>query len=473
MKRSLISLLLLWLLPFFALAQHPYEKILLPTIQDERSPVTFNLADRMAHYHVPGASIAIVEKGEITFLQGYGIARSDTRTPVDTNTRFQAGSITKTMVAMGCFRMVEADSLDLDLDIRSYLKSWQLPDDPMVKGRAVTIRQLLSHTAGLKNINYKGVPQNQEPGNLQQQLRGELRKPAIRFDTFPGTRFAYANTGYLMLQQVLEDHTGQSLTDWLADWVLEPLEMQDSELTNAFWDAQDRRYSYAYNSDGAVVDGYWYNDASLCAGGLWTTPKDLAKVIKEWALIWKGESDFLSAESLRAMIQGPVPGPAGTGVYVKGNLDSLVLSHSGKEVGFTNYMMAHAPQGDGVIVLTNGDQGGYLFSEMIRGVSAHYGWSLTSPRTIQSQVVDQDSLKAYIGTYRLEFEGETYRIEIQAAGKELVLIDLDEQVAPYPLRYLGDQLFIDLVDQERLRFLWKNGEVEGIDWNGDFVFQRE
>ncbi|MFT4576762.1 MAG: CubicO group peptidase (beta-lactamase class C family) [Polaribacter sp.] len=104
------------------------ESGLLPIFQVKGdSTITYNILDRMEHYKVPGVSISVVENGEIKWAKGYGIANTDSKTKVDVNTIFQAGSISKPVAALSALKLVEEGKLDLDTDVNTYLKDWQIP----------------------------------------------------------------------------------------------------------------------------------------------------------------------------------------------------------------------------------------------------------------------------------------------------------------------------------------------------------
>ena len=107
------------------------------------------LSERMAHYRVPGLSVAVVQDGEIEWTKGYGLASAEGESPVTTETRFEAGSTTKLLAAVLVLRRVEQGQLDLDEDANAYLRSYQIPEDDFTREQAVTLRLLLTHQSGL------------------------------------------------------------------------------------------------------------------------------------------------------------------------------------------------------------------------------------------------------------------------------------------------------------------------------------
>src|SRR6202041_3052398 len=106
-----------------------------------------SLSDRMAAWHVPGVSIAVIHHGTIEWAQGFGVA-SVGGAPVTAETLFQAGSISKPVSAMGTLHLVQEGKLSLDTDVNNTLTSWKLPDAAIAGGKPVTLRELLTHTGG-------------------------------------------------------------------------------------------------------------------------------------------------------------------------------------------------------------------------------------------------------------------------------------------------------------------------------------
>ena len=109
---------------------------------------TCTIEERMAHYGVPGVSIAVIKDFKIEWLKAYGVMDRDTKEPVTTTTLFQAGSISKPVSAYAALKLVEQNKISLDSNINDYLKSWKLPDNDFTKNKKVTLKHLLSHSAG-------------------------------------------------------------------------------------------------------------------------------------------------------------------------------------------------------------------------------------------------------------------------------------------------------------------------------------
>ena len=130
-----------------------------------------SLKDRMAHFHTPGVSIAVVNDGRIEWASGFGVKEWGKPDPVTDETIFQAGSISKPIFAMAVMRLVQDGKLDLDRDVNRYLKSWKVPANESWQPR-VTLRQLLSHTAGLTVHGFPGYARSEKIPTVAEILDG-------------------------------------------------------------------------------------------------------------------------------------------------------------------------------------------------------------------------------------------------------------------------------------------------------------
>ncbi len=259
------------------------ETSLLRRIQIKGRPVQkFTIAERMQHWHVPGVSIAIVSGGALAWAKGYGV-RELGGTAVTSETLFQAASISKTGSAMTALRLVELGKLSLDEDINVNLKTWTLPSSEAMQGEKVTLRRLLSHTAGTTVHGFPGYAQGDPVPTLPQLLDGvrPANTAAIRVDIKPATQWRYSGGGYEIVQQLIQDVTGKSFAEVTHELVLGPLQMAHSTYQQPLPERLWADASTAYNSEGVEIRGKWHVYPEQAASGLWTTPSDLAKVILE------------------------------------------------------------------------------------------------------------------------------------------------------------------------------------------------
>ncbi|MEK7406270.1 MAG: serine hydrolase [Acidobacteriota bacterium] len=356
------------------------------------------LAERLKEHKVPGVSIAVVNGGKVEWARGYGLASVEEPKPVNADTLFQAASISKPVAAMVALRLVELGKLSLGGDVNLKLRSWKVPQNEFTSKEKVTLRRLLSHTAGLTVHGFPGYAAGAAVPTLRQVLDGA--KPAntgpIRPDILPGSQHRYSGGGYEVMQQLVEDATGMPFAEIARELVLGPLGMKrstyDQPLPTRFMDAS----AAGHRASGAVIQGKWHTYPEMAAAGLWTTPSDLARVILEIQKPGK----VLKAETVNEMLTA-VLNNYGLGFGLGGKDGARSFSHGGANAGFRCMLFAYRDSGSGAVVMTNGDRGGALASEVLRSIAAEYGWPDYRPQEKTLAKVSAKVLGLYAGKYQL------------------------------------------------------------------------
>src|SRR5215469_7766665 len=179
------------------------ERVASPSTQEIQQSLRF-VPDRMAHYHVPGLSLACIHNGRVEWAQVFGVARVGGE-PVTPETLFQASSISMPVTAVAVLRVVEQGKLNLDVDVNQYLRSWKLPANRFTEQKKVTLRELLSHTAGATVHGFEGYAAEEKVPTLIQVLNGEVpaKSAPVTVGFVPGTAYRYANGDYAIVQQIL------------------------------------------------------------------------------------------------------------------------------------------------------------------------------------------------------------------------------------------------------------------------------
>jgi CubicO group peptidase (beta-lactamase class C family) len=325
---------------------------LLPTLG---STVDDVVATEMKNRGIVGVSIAIIEGSEIRKAKGYGFTDKSSATRVTTNTLFQAGSVSKPVAALGALRLVEDGRLSLDEDVNRKLKRWQVPENEFTRDEKVTLRRILSHSAGLTVHGSLGYAVNSRQLTLRQILDGsELANTgAIRVDVVPGSIWRYSGGGYAVLQQMMMDVTGKSFPKLMQEAVLEPLQMTAStyeQLLPAEW---VKLAATGYYADGEQVKGNWHIYPEMAAAGLWTTPSDLARFAIGIQQALAGRSNRVISPAMTRRMLTVQKGNYGLGLVVKESGEKLRFSHSGRVEGFDAYLGAGAESGRGVVIMMN------------------------------------------------------------------------------------------------------------------------
>ena len=337
----------------------------------------WTIAARMAFYKVPGVSIAVIDGGAIAWARGYGFARAGDPAPVTPDTLFQAASISKPVAAVAALTLVDAGSLKLDTDVNAALKTWKVPASPAAAGEPVTLRELLSHTAGLTVHGFAGYAAGAPRPTLVQVLDGTppANSEPIRVDLKPGTKWRYAGGGYCVAQQLLLDVTGESFPALMRDRVLMPAGMNATTYEQPLPAPLAPRAAAGHGSDGQRLAGDAHVYPEMAAAGLWTTPGDLARFALAVQHAFAGEPSLLSRTSAEQMLTPPLAGSDyGLGIGVKGAGAELQLSHTGANEGFQCILTSYPRTGRGAVVMTNSDRGGVLAMEILRAIAREYSW---------------------------------------------------------------------------------------------------
>lgn len=339
-------------------------------------------------FNVPGVSIAVIKDFKIDWAGGYGLADVETGTPVTTDTVFQAASISKTVAAMASMRAVQEGRFTLDQDVNTILKSWKLPGGEFTKDRPVTPRGLMSHTSGTGDgFGFPGYAPNAPLPTLPQILDGQppSNRPQVRLERPPLTGFKYSGGAVMIQELALTDAVGKPFVDIARNWVLNPIGMTNSTFEQPLPASREKLAARAHNRAGARMGDPWHVYPEHAAAGLWTTPSDLAKFLVEVqktlagpALsVPKGQSNRVLSRAMMLEMVTPVGvGPYAVGFSVEKQGEGWYFLHGGSNWGFQCYMIAHRLKGYGVVIMTNGDNGGALVQELRGRIQRAYQWDV-------------------------------------------------------------------------------------------------
>ncbi|MFT5435547.1 MAG: CubicO group peptidase (beta-lactamase class C family) [Ulvibacter sp.] len=321
---------------------------------DQRIPELLN------DFIVPGAAIAIIENGEVILQKGYGYSDINKGVKVTKTTGFNIGSISKTIAAWGVMKLVQEGKIDLDAPAEQYLTRWHIPKSDFDSDK-VTIRRLLSHTAGLSLHGYPGWTPKDELPTIEESLDGKNNGPGrVEIIMEPGTKWKYSGGGFSILQLIIEEVTKQKFEDYMQAEILNPLGMTSSSYT--IDDKILKSSSLEHNNFGEVIDFELFT--AQAAAGLHTTIEDFTKFAQASLYTNKNNKkhqQILSATTLEEMME---PALASNGSYGLGyQVDaiqgtSVVLrGHGGANTGWHAFLMLDPETNDGFIMITNGGAG--------------------------------------------------------------------------------------------------------------------
>jgi CubicO group peptidase (beta-lactamase class C family) len=344
-----------------------------PPAEVRGEPVRWSIAERMRHYHVHGVSIAVWDHYQLVWAHGFGDADAELHVPVTDATLFQAGSISKSVNALG----VLLAGLPLDTPINSQLESWKLPDNAFTRDKPVTLRMLLSHTAGTTVHGFPGYAAGEPVPTIQQVLDGKppANTPAIVVDEPPMKEFRYSGGGITIAQLALVEKLREPYPKILAASVLGPIGMIESTYEQPLPAARVAEAAAGYKSDGSPIEGKRHVYPEMAAAGLWTTPSDLARFFIELQRGLAGQSQIVSPQIARDMVTPVfVQDGDGLGVFRMTRHGAPLFGHDGADAGFQANAIASMAGGYGVIVMANSDASFGLFNEIVNAVFAEYGW---------------------------------------------------------------------------------------------------
>jgi CubicO group peptidase (beta-lactamase class C family) len=442
----------------------PLLALLLPILASAATtadPIDDYILDQMRKHHVAGLSLAIIEGGRIVKVRGYGVTDKQGGAPVTPETLFQAGSISKAVTALGVLHLVEQGRLSLDADVNTELTTWKLPENEYTRKKAVTLRDLLSHSAGLTVHGFPGYAVDAPLPMLVQVLDGQ--KPAntqpIRVDILPGSQWRYSGGGYLIVQQMVLDATGQSFPEFMNATVLGPLGMAQSTFEQPLPPERAQQTATGYYPDGSRVEGRWHVYPELAAAGLWTTASDLARFAIGVQQAMAGASHaVISPEMAREMLTGRMLSEEslsglkeddGLGVFVAGEGQSQLFSHGGGTKGFVAMVVAYTRTGQGAVVMMNTDDDSNF--RILQRIAEIYHWPgyprLPPPSSHPARLSDQ-ALNRYAGYYKMP-GGVVLTLEpekgLLVVSRDLTMLDefLPESEMAFYSQDLGIRLMFD------------------------------
>jgi len=390
------------------------------------APVRRRLADEMARLGVPGASIAVIHAGQIEWAKGYGVVTPG-GAAVSPSTLFQAASISKPVTAVAALKLVENGTLALDADVNSYTKRWKLPNN--VDSSPVTLRQLLSHTAGTTVHGFAGYAAGAKVPTLVQLLNGAApsNSRGVHVSAKPGTKWRYSGGGYEVVQYVIGERTGKDFAQLLQESVLGPLGMNDSTFAQPLPPSLLARAALPHDDAGKPIAGGPHTYPELAAAGLWTTPSDLARLAIEVKQSASGQSNKVLSQSMTQLMLAPVLQGYGLGWSIDGTGQAQSLSHGGANAGYQNMLVAYTERGDGVAVMTNGDRGGELAGALVRAVASAYDWPTQRAKERPAVAAPAAALAALPGKYVIQGMGD---FTIARAGDRLTVALRDGATEP-------------------------------------------
>lgn len=345
----------------------PLQRGLRPNVlRADASLPHWSLEARMRHHQVPGVGIALVRDGRVVAARGYGVRIAGGSEPVNADTVFSVGSISKVVAAATTLRLVDAGRVSLDRDVAGDLTRWRLPDAPGGEG-AVTPRMLMSHTSGLGVHGFADYPPGEAVPTLAQVLQGEppAKNAPVTRRFAPGERSDYSGGAVSVGQMLLEDLAGEPFARIAQAQVFDPLRMTRSTYASPL-PPDHGNIAHAHDKRGApaaLPRGY-ETFAEAAASGLWTSANDLGAFVAAIIRSYQGRDGFLRRDTAVRMLTPVARSWFGLGLRLDGEGPSRTFHHGGANDSYRAWIEGYPETGDGFVILTNGANGDALAREI-------------------------------------------------------------------------------------------------------------
>lgn len=335
----------------------------------------------LAESGVPGIAVGVMEGGRVVATRGYGLADRASGRPMTERTLLNFASVSKPVTAWGVLHLVEGGSISLDAPVGPVLRRWQLPASEF-DNDGVTVRRLLSHTAGISVPSAPWFPADTTLPTLEQVLRGEAggRGP-VRVALAPGARWMYSGGGYTILQLMVEEASGQPFAEYMRTAVFRPLGMRRTTFAPAA--VTGGEVATGYDEEGNPVAPFRF--VGTAAGGLYSSVENFTRFLTAYTgarhgILGQRTFDTMLAPVADVNLEGLADGldvageryALGHGVHrTRGG--ERIIYHSGGNPGYLAYFLVMPERGIGMVVAANGSAGVPVITRLVQLWSEHYG----------------------------------------------------------------------------------------------------
>ncbi len=410
------------------------------------APPNLDRMEQIIQYEVSNKAFmgtVLVARGNSVLLsRGYGSANLEWNQPNSPTTKFRLGSLTKQFTAAAVLLLEERGKVSLTDPIKKHL-----PDAPAAWD-AITIHHLLSHSSGIPNFtSFPDYESTKTVATTPTQTIARFRDKPLDFP--PGDRFAYSNSGYIVLGALIEKISGMPYAQFLQENIFTPLAMKDTGYDDSEAIIPQRAAGYVRGPKGRGIAPYVNMTIPFSAGGLYSTTEDLLK----WQLAL-ATGKVVSAASFAKMTT-PNKGNYGYGLTINTlKSGAKVISHGGGIEGFNTYL-AYYPA-DELTVIALGNLNGNAPQTIGGRVAAIvHGETITLPNEHKQVPVATKVLSDYVGTYRFS---PNFAVVVTLEGDQLMSQATGQQKFPiYPES--ESKFFLKVVDAQVEFFRDATGKV--------------
>lgn len=420
------------------------------------------IKEEMQKRQIPGLSLVVVDGGKIVKTQGYGVTEKGGTVAVVPTTLFQAGSVSKPVAALGTMVLVEQGKLDLDEEVNQKLRSWKIPENSFTETKKVTLRRIMSHSAGLSVHGFRGYSHGENVPSLLQVLNGE--KPAnsspVKVIFEPGAKYQYSGGGTTVMQQLVIDVTGKPFDEFMQESVLTPLAMRSSSFAQPLAPSMINSSASAHSNRRQKIAGGHHIYPEMAAAGLWTTPSDLAKFATAIQDAYAGKANSIISKKLAEEMLHRQTSNTGLGFFIKDDGKTQEFSHGGRDEGFDTRFSATFATGKAAILMINTNDNSGALDRIMREIADEYKWATKVVPDEKKAIANANAapLDVYTGYYD---DGNGYLLELVTHQGNLATVSdgfVDSVLFPS-----GDHVFSTLKEGISGQFsLDSRGEVTAV-----------
>lgn len=337
------------------------------------------------YYNIPGVAVGLIQNGKPVWSKAYGYINREQTAPVTTDTYYRAESMTKSITAWAVMILAEQEKINLNHPVEDYLNRWEFPDSAF-DTNGVTIRRLLSHSAGMTFSIFSDFEMD-DTADPQKKILNQLAEKQAIIEKEPGKEFIYSNPGYVVLELLIEEVSGETYIDFVKENILRPLGMHQSGFTLTPEIKNNSVTGYLF--DGQPVP---LNPEPIYAhGGLFTTVDDFLLFVAAGIRDNPDGLKILSSQFINMMHSSELKTQGfyalgtdsiGLGHFIEdgGNSHNLV-SHGGQGAGWIAWYYIIPESGDGIVMFTNSEVSWRLITHILNSWSA---WLEISPPKLSS-----------------------------------------------------------------------------------------
>lgn len=321
----------------------------------------------VSDHHVPGLSVAVIDRGRVILTQGYGLADVENSVPTTADTVYRIASISKSITATAAMKLVETGKLDLDAPIQGYC-----PDFPK-KPWPITARELLSHQSGIRDYRNEEESINTRHYTSIKEALPQFATDPLEFE--PGTKMQYTSYGYIVLGCVIEGASGTSYDRYMHQAIFEPAQMPATRFDDVFAIIPHRARGYRVTASGELQNAVFVDVSNKPPGsGINSSARDMGNFVAALYSASLVPNAVLDQMLTPATTRDKKPTIYGLGFFRGGPIGRYrglqEAGHGGDQQGVSSVLYLLPERQFGVVILSNleGQQSSLDFIELSRKI---------------------------------------------------------------------------------------------------------